>query len=347
MPDKITDEAVAWFVRLRSMELGSGDRHAYQEWLAADDTHRQAYDAVVSEWSGLDDLDDWARSELAQLNLKARLVHRRRKSWWLTGLATAATVVLAILISPILQDSPDRYQTDKAERREITLADGSRLHLNSTSVVEVRFDAEVRQLTLEEGEGVFDVEHDSNRPFVVIVGNTKIIALGTRFSVHHIDKQDIEVTVLDGRVAVVPIEEPVERAVVQFSNEVSSLQAPSLIAGLDSLILEADQQARVSVDGQFLSLQKVSAASEAAWIEGRLVFDKTPLREVVTELSRYIPGQIRVAPSVPDYPVTGIIHIRSSETMLELLSQVVPVTAVRQSASLTILHASTALPNRG
>ncbi|MEH6581576.1 MAG: FecR domain-containing protein [Halioglobus sp.] len=347
MSDTMIDEAVAWLIKLRSPEVSSGDRHAHQEWLAANDLHRRAYETVSSEWSDLDDLDDWARGELAQLNLNASVLLRRRKKLWVAGFATAASFALALVLFPLLQSAPDRYQTDEAERREISLADGSRLHLNATSAVDVSFDADVRQLTLEQGEGVFDVEHDSKRPFVVVAGNSKIIALGTRFSVHHTDSQDIQVTVLDGRVAVVPLEQSIEGAVKQFSSESSSREALSPIGQRESLILEADQQARVSADGQFLSLLEVSAASEAAWIEGKLVFDNTPLREVVEELSRYVPGRIRVDPSVPDHPVTGIIHIRSSETMLELLSQVVPVTAVKQSASLTILHPAPARPNNG
>ena len=92
---------------------------------------------------------------------------------------------------------------------------------------------------------------------------------------------------------------------------------------------------------------KVRAASETAWIEGKLVFDNTPLREVVKELSRYIPGDILVDQNVPNHLVTGIIHIRNADTMLGLLSQVVPVTPIKQSASLTVLHAAPPLGNRG
>jgi transmembrane sensor len=347
MSDKINEEAVAWLVKLRSTEVSSGARHAHQEWLTAHQSHRRAYDIVTAEWSDLDDLDGWARGELAQRNLNASLTLRRRKKLWFTGFATAASIALAVIVLPQLQQGPERYQTDKAERREISLADGSRLHLNSTSAVEVSFDEEVRQLTLKEGEGVFDVEHDSKRPFVVVAGKNKVIALGTRFSVHYINSQDIQVTVLDGRVAVVPLDQSVERAVKQFSSESSSLEAAVQISQRESLILEADQQAHVNADGQFVSLLTVSAASEAAWIEGRLVFDNTPLREVVEELSRYVPGRILIDPSVPDYPVTGIIQLRSLDTMLELLSQVVPVTAVKQSGSLTVLHTATARPNHG
>ncbi len=346
MEDTISQEAVDWFVKLRSAEVSSGDRHAFDEWLRADESHQQAFDDIASEWSDLDGLDDWARSELSQLNLNTNLV-RRRKTWWTSGFATAAALTLAILIWPLMQQESDLYQTDRAERREISLADGSRMHLNSASTVEVSFDAEIRQLVLKKGEGVFDVEHDSLRPFVVLAGKNKVIALGTRFSVYHISEEDIQVTVLDGRVAIVPLEQSVETAVKQFSKSVSPEIKTPQIEPLDSLILEADQQVRVSAAGQISSLMEVRAASEAAWIEGKLVFDNTPLRDVVKELSRYTPGEILVDQSVPDHPVTGIIHIRSSETMLGLLSQVVPITPIKQSASLTVLHATPALRNRG
>lgn len=347
MPNKVTDEAVAWFIRLRSADVSSGDYHLHQEWLASSKAHRRVYEAVGREWSGLDGLNDWAGSELSQRNLKGTLAQRRQKNVWAMVVATAATFALAAVLLPRLQETPERYQTAKAEQREVSLADGSRLNLNTASAVEVQFDADVRQLTLTQGEGVFDVEHDSKRPFVVVAGKNKVIALGTRFSVYYLNDQDIQVTVLEGRVAVVPLEQPVQSAVRRFSDKASKGTSQSSPSRPGNVVLEADQQAQVSGDGQFSSLVKVSAASEVAWIEGKLIFDNAPLREVVAELSRYIPGQITVDESVPDHPVTGVIHIRSAETMLELLSQVVPVTPVKQSASLTILHAAAALPNRG
>lgn len=79
MLDKTSNEAVAWFVRLRSSDVSSADRHAFQEWFDADESCREAFEAVASEWYGLDSLDDWARGELSQLNLNATFVRRRRE----------------------------------------------------------------------------------------------------------------------------------------------------------------------------------------------------------------------------------------------------------------------------
>ena len=50
-----------------------------------------------------------------------------------------------------------------------------------------------------------------------------------------------------------------------------------------------------------------------------------------------IVGNIRVATDVPDCPVTGVIKIREQETMLQLLSEVVRATPVRQSSQVTML----------
>lgn len=220
----------------------------------------------------------------------------------------------------------------------MTLEDGSRLHLNTASAVAVSFESELRQVTLSKGEGVFDVEHDSKRPFVVRAGASNIIALGTRFSVHYKDLKEVEITVLEGRVAVVPTEVPPSSVIAQFSNaEVALADDQQSLSG--SLILGPNQQVIVSVAGRVEQVAEVNAANETAWLEGKLVFDGTPLRTVAAELSRYVPGQIRVANDVLEHPVTGIIQIRNTETMLNLLSLLIPVTPVKQSASVTVLHA--------
>jgi len=326
MHQKVRKTAVQWFVTLRSTDVSSTDRHLHNEWLLSDQKNQLAYDAVCEEWSDLDELDTWARSELGQLNLANNTRSQKTSTAWVTGLTVAATIILGIVLWPVFQDQSQYYQTVKSEQRLITLEDGSRLHLNTASAVSVNFASELREVTLSQGEGVFDVEHDSLRPFVVRAGSTSIIALGTRFSVEHRGLNEIEVTVLEGRVAIVP-------------DKLSQSQVLEHYSDPESLILGADQQVSIRIDGITEQIHDVIAANEMAWLEGKLVFNETPLREVVHELSRYVPGQIRVANGVPDHPVTGIIQIRSTETMLDLLSQVVPITPVKQSASITVLHA--------
>ena len=62
------------------------------------------------------------------------------------------------------------------------------------------------------------------------------------------------------------------------------------------------------------------------WREGKLIFDGTPLREVIEEIARHSPVEIIVSDDVPDHPITGLIHIRSTDAMLRFVSSAVPVT---------------------
>ena len=77
-------------------------------------------------------------------------------------------------------------------RRAVTLDDGTRVYLDVASIIEVRFDASRRDVTLVRGRALFDAAHDAARPFVVTVGTDRVTALGTVFQV---DRAAFEVVV--------------------------------------------------------------------------------------------------------------------------------------------------------
>jgi len=226
-----------------------------------------------------------------------------------------------------------KYETMKGEQRKIVLEDGSRIHLNSTSSINVKFTAQEREINMLEGEGLFDVAHERNRPFVVRVRDTKIVAVGTYFSVYY-KKDQIAVTVLEGRVAIMPADTPTGKVDTDIISESDKTR----------VLLESNRRAYVNEKGQVKDVEVVDADKLTAWKRGLIILDNTPLREAAEEISRYIVGEVRVASNVPDFPVTGVIKIRDQETMLQLLSEVVPVTPVRQSSQLTMLYLSPTEP---
>ena len=341
--DAATRQAVQWFVKLRSPAVSSADRHAHAEWLEADARHRRLHDQIAKEWADLDVLSDWAVAEVGQLNLLAKTSAWRRASFWGLGLAAAVAVAIGLLpwlFSQPLPSEPQqvRYQTATAEQRQVVLKDGSRMHLNTASLVDVRFSVQVREVLLANGEAMFDVKQDSARPFLVRTGGLDVRALGTRFAVRNLAREGIEVTVLEGRVAVAPSRQAADAPAAPLVQDgQDGLPGRS---GLGAVILRPDQQLRIPPGEPVGVPKEVDAAKEAAWLQGNLVFEAAPLREVVGEMSRYMPGRIRIAEDVPDHPVTGIIQIRNPDAMVELLSQVVPITPVKESAEVTVLYAS-------
>ena len=280
----------------------------------------------------LDGLDDWMHGELAELNAHSMARHRRHRRTWMAGLASAATLLLAMIFWPTV-DTEIHYETVKAEQREMALDDGSRIHLNTASAVSVRYTEEMREVSIRQGEGMFDVSPDE-RPFVVRAEDTSIIAVGTQFRVY-LDGSDVIVTVLEGTVAVTAADKPVSEFVLL---PVSNRNAELVVQNPGSVLLHADQQTTVGASGVTGITETVNASDVTAWRQGNLIFDATPLRQVAREISRYTPGQIVVADGVPDHPVSGLIQIRSPEAMLRFLSSAVPVTPVKTSSQLTVLH---------
>ena len=331
----VLEQAVDWFVRLRAGSVSTADRHGHAEWLAADTEHALVYASVERDWQELDGLEDLARSGLAHLNLRGAR-RQRRRAWGVGGVAAAAAalLVVAVIFERAAQPSVQRFETVKAEQRQIALQDGSRVHLNTDSVIDVRFTASTREVTLHRGEGLFDVGYDSRRPFIVRASGSSVIAVGTRFAVLLGGTDGLTVTVLEGQVAVAP--SVVALDAVPAGSDAAEAAGAGTAPG--RVFLSTDRQARLGTDGSILAVEVVDAENVTAWQTGKLVFDNTPLREVVREVSRYTPGEIRVASGVPDHPVTGIIQIRSAGSMVDLLSRVVPVRAIAESADLTILY---------
>ncbi|TCC92750.1 FecR family protein [Pedobacter hiemivivus] len=115
-----------------------------------------------------------------------------RKSY--TWLKVAAAILLisgialvyynnTVSVKPIA-NLVTNYSTNGAERKKITLPDGTLILLNARSTLQLNknFNVKNREVTLV-GEAFFDVTHDKNNPFKVITSDFNINVLGTTFNV--------------------------------------------------------------------------------------------------------------------------------------------------------------------
>src|SRR5688572_21604466 len=118
--------------------------------------------------------------------------------------AAAAVIVVAIglaFAAVYLQVRPVQYETAVSEQRDVLLADGSRVTLNTDTALTVRYATSSRRVELERGEAIFAVKHDAARPFEVAARQTVTRALGTEFNVDRRSDR-IRVSVIEGVVRV-------------------------------------------------------------------------------------------------------------------------------------------------
>lgn len=129
-----------------------------------------------------------------------RAMRARRRSGVMLGLALLVSASgiggwFALDPAPVV----GRYETARGEQRDVRLADGTTLHLNGATRVDVKLDGDRRFATLAHGEAYFDVAHDADRPFAVRAGASEIRVLGTAFDVE-MGRGEVKLAVYRGKV---------------------------------------------------------------------------------------------------------------------------------------------------
>lgn len=212
-------------------------------------------------------------------------VEQRRAKWqalsdwlWPRALAASLCTAAAIFFIAFFLPAGPRPQTIASlvgERKEIVLADGSHVTLDTDSAVSIDLAGKERRLALLRGRARFAVAHDRLRPFRVTSGMMTVTALGTDFDVSVIGGQR-SVTLVEGRVSVATLLLP-GRTMPQ------------------SAALSPGEQLTVTAKGMMGSPRAIDPVATTAWREGRLDFTNITVADAITQANRYSAQKIRLA----------------------------------------------------
>lgn len=223
---------------------------------------------------------------------------RKRTAAKAAGLLLLAIAAGAVWLDPAYHS--EHIASQVSLRQTLQLADGSEVLLDSDSELTISWHLRTRQVELKRGQALFQVSPRVYRPFVVDAGGAVVRVVGTRFNVNRYE-QDVQVTVAEGKVAV--------RGAV--TDRVA--------------LLQPGQQLRVlkGIAGQVTT---VSADDVTAWKDSRLVFESTPLAEVIGTLQRYHRQPITLMDaSIAQLPVSGVFDSDHVDRLLALLPGILPV----------------------
>lgn len=296
------DVAAAWQIRLSSDTATEADWLEFEVWLAQSPENARASDAVEALWAELGELQPPAAKVVA-------FKPRRRVVTPMWGGAIAASLVAAVGLGLALRDdSPTTvYATAKGEQREVVLADGTHIRLNSGSRLSVRLGRRERRVEMADAEAAFDVTHDARRPFVIDAGDRQVRVVGTAFDVlRHAGR--VEVAVRRGVVEVRPV---------------GADAGVRLVRGQGVIHREGAAGADV--------VATVDPATAFAWTERRLVYRDRRLEEVAADLNRYLATPIVVAPDARELRLTADMSLDAEQAMLERLSAFLPIRSVREA----------------
>ena len=304
-PDKadirLSDEAIDWLVRLNSGSAGEDDRAAFALWRAQSDAHEAAAAEAETIWHGIGIAGDEQRAT------ERRTARRRQTRRAVLGGGLVAAGGWAALRSGLI--GPGLFAdhvTGTAERRTVTLADGSLVRMNAETALSVDLGPAERRLVLYRGQAIFEVAHDAARPFFVEAAGGRTRAIGTAFDID-IRPDGVVVTVLEGVVGISSSDDPAETVTASANHRVR--YAGGRAAGVP-----------VPVD----------ADTATAWRRGKLIFDSRPLGEVVTEIDRQLDGRIVIANRhLASLEVTGVFDLDNPQAVLDAIDRSLPVEVIR------------------
>ena len=259
------------------------------------------------------------------------------KAWKLIASIAATFVLICGLHAawPTLQSriSPVFYNelsTASGMRKLLVLDDGTRLWLNSGSSLKYpsRFRGKTREVYLQ-GEAYFEVAHNAEIPFIVHTGKLRTWVLGTIFNIRaYKDDPDVKVTLFTGKVEVIK----------DGINKESS-----------KLILLPQQVATYRKDAGSLvktTVSNITIDHYSAWKDGKLIFDETPVPEVLNRLSlAYNVKFITTDEKINGYTITGSFNdTQKIEEILQSISASVDGKFIRKADRFTLI--SQEAPNK-
>ena len=294
--NEIEEQAAGWIAAI-DRGLQAYEQLALDVWLEASPFHGEALVKCASMWDLLDVMQpiaklmpiDQALIEPQATNLKAA-----NEGLWLKPVMVACSVLMlagvfvfsnlptqeknTIAVNTVVNQgqslqSRKTYSTKVGQILSIPLSDGSVLELNTNSSVSVSVTKFERNIELIQGEVYFDVAKDPSKPFVVTVGEDRVTAIGTAFSIDagylNDRKQSLaEVIVTEGKVR------------VNSRNK-------------NPLYLVSGQKATVADDDLFIT-DNTNSDSLLAWREGFVVFEGESLTQVIHEIDRYTPLKFKI-----------------------------------------------------
>jgi transmembrane sensor len=273
---RILKRAAFWVTELHDRDRNSALEEKVRRWVAKDPRHAAAF-ALATE--------TWQRTG----GFPGHLPERTRPR--ISGGALAGMAILcAAFISAVYFLRDGTLVTGPGEQRTVELSDGTQVSLNANSRVIVQYDDRVRKLILGSGEVLFNVVKHQPRPFVVVIGDQKVIAMGTSFMVRREEPTGsaFAVTLVEGRVAIEPISWP-------------DILPSAPVTGLK--LLNPGERLRFADDATE-KRDSPSIERVLAWQHGKLIFEDTSLSEAAAEFNRYGSNKITI-----DSPVLGKLRV--------------------------------------
>jgi len=309
-------------IRYINNEMDAVERRKTIEWIRKSPENQQQYSTlkaahVAASFTAIQNSD----SDFFLEQLKNSIQKKKRRNTYIYGIVAMGVLFLFLWNYKLNNHSSGIYITEQAppvnniakeeiaivtqrgDKKEIDLPDGSKIFLNADSklIYPSEFNDTIREVSLI-GEAFFDIKKDVHKPFIVNTSSIKVRVLGTSFNIKSYAKdKKVETTLVTGKVELI-----------------KDKGTPIILAPSQKAIFHKAQNK--------LEIEKVKSLEVVAWKDGTLIFNKTPLKEVITDLERKYNVKISVnSQKLLNHKYTGAFDNLSITEVLNLLAISTPI----------------------
>ncbi|MEL7029231.1 MAG: FecR domain-containing protein [Pseudomonadota bacterium] len=345
--ERVLREAFEWRERLEIEDETSNAERDFQLWLSQDYRHEEAYERAKTyvaafDYLGAEDLDP---EHLRRLPIE-RVSHHLQQ--FKTALSRPAFRIGAIVAAFALISAPAAYfallratsepvqiasaehSTNRAERKTVTLSDGTRATLDASTTITTRMTETVRKVTLTGGAALFDITPDAARPFSVLAGDLMATARGTEFDVRS-NGGVYRVAVAEGSVE------------VSFPYVLNGSPKPLRTRQL----LQAGEQVAATDEAGLRPKAAISVERIGAWRESILLYDGATLGEMVADANRFSEREIVFAESnglLSEREISGSFRADDIPGMLSMMSLSFDVSIDQSDLERVVIRAAPSQP---
>lgn len=283
----VKDRAIEWLERSERRDFSAADSEQMEQWLGESPSHRVAFWHAKAAWE---------RAGRMRILKPHPAPARKSPSRFWVALAGSAAVLIAVAGAGTiwLKKGNERVlSTGQGERETVSLADGSKIELNTDTELRIGSGLNRRTAELVRGEAYFQIVHDAAHPFTVTAGDHRILDLGTKFSVRE-SQGALRVALMEGKAQIADLSAGTpQKAVVLVPGDVALADK--------SGISVARKPVRILAD-------------DLAWRHGGLVFHNASLADAIAQFNRY--GKVKLVvsdPRVADLTINGAFRADGAE----------------------------------
>lgn len=308
-------------------ELSAADQKRLNDWIESSNTNKQLYDEYSKVWREMDKVEyktsrevdtEWKRLEQFIDKEKALSIQSPRKYSLFFRIAASIIIFFFVGTTFFYIWNQNKYMKviSEVQLEHMELPEGSKVSLNVDSklIYLKKFTSDTREVELK-GEAFFEVARDTIRPFIIRAGDIYIEVLGTSFNVKaYEDEEHVEVTVETGKVAVYQKDKTNNRVI--------------LVKGEKAVFNKTQEELQVMENANI---------NYKSWKTKRIIFEDTPMFEVVRIVNEIYQCDLRLAGSnLQDCPVTTIFDNQSLETILNVLESTLNLSIIKEGDSIII-----------